>query len=574
MSTCIKCRSEFRVFSFPCEVHKSLCNRCIMCMICQGKMKIFQEKGLLTIQCKCKSTLEVDYNIFFETPPTKVSDRDAQENDLYCSTCAASLTIEMLVDHKNHLLYSKKLLREKIFNQKNLLKNKTFQEIRAVISDKKEKCLFDLNAEKKIMLQLIDQAMQKLIQLKFKVEVVVQEKLKQLNSTLSIHEKMIQFYLTSLNNFTENSNFEDLIFLNKQNEFKSITFKSCSQSTKNTIKKFISFIDNKINDFQDEELICISYKKRPKFNFNPKPLLKTFKRCMTVPVEPKGVLKCTHILNSHSDCIYHIIQLVDDRLASCSSDKKIIIWNSTTYKPDFILKGHKERVNCLTQTDPGTLVSCSADYTIKLWDLVERKLKSTLTGHGANISSVISLPENKIASSSWDSTIKIWDLSDLKEKFTLQAKANSIGSLVYINNNKLCSNIYKSIVIWNLQTKKQEGTLQGHEKCINVIFQLHNHNRIASGGDDKTIRVWDLIAKKCLYILSGHEEPIYCLTESPEGKLVSGSQDKTIRVWNTETKTLESTFVAHSYTVRAVLFLRDKRLCTGSWDASIKIWEK
>ena len=60
-----------------------------------------------------------------------------------------------------------------------------------------------------------------------------------------------------------------------------------------------------------------------------------------------------------------------------------------------------------------------------------------------------------------------------------------------------------------------------------------NGERLASGGEDKTISVWDAVGGKLLGTLKGHTSPVFSVAWSPDGKrLASCSGDKTVKVWN------------------------------------------
>ncbi|RXW13609.1 hypothetical protein EST38_g12249 [Candolleomyces aberdarensis] len=56
---------------------------------------------------------------------------------------------------------------------------------------------------------------------------------------------------------------------------------------------------------------------------------------------------------------------------------------------------------------------------------------------------------------------------------------------------------------------------------------------LATGAEDKIIRIWDIAKKRIRGIFDGHQQEIYALEFSLDGRLlVSGSGDKTARVWD------------------------------------------
>ena len=65
-----------------------------------------------------------------------------------------------------------------------------------------------------------------------------------------------------------------------------------------------------------------------------------------------------------------------------------------------------------------------------------------------------------------------------------------------------------------------------------VAFGL-NGKRLASGGEDKTVRVWDATTGLEVLALRGHTDRCGCVAFSPDGwRLASASSDRTIRIWD------------------------------------------
>ncbi|MBN3909649.1 MAG: protein kinase [Nostoc sp. NMS1] len=121
-------------------------------------------------------------------------------------------------------------------------------------------------------------------------------------------------------------------------------------------------------------------------------------------------------------------------------------------------------------------------------------------------------------------------------------------------------------------------TLTGHSgrlSSVNSLAISPDDYTLASGSDDKNIKLWDLNTKKVLANLSGHSQAVKSVTFSPDGQiLATASDDKTIKLWQVETLQEISTLLGHSHAVKSVAFSPDGQiLASGSWDKTIKLWD-
>ncbi|MDZ8257189.1 serine/threonine-protein kinase [Nostoc sp. ChiQUE01b] len=121
-------------------------------------------------------------------------------------------------------------------------------------------------------------------------------------------------------------------------------------------------------------------------------------------------------------------------------------------------------------------------------------------------------------------------------------------------------------------------TLSGHSgvlSSVNTIAISPDGYTLASGSDDKNIKLWDLNNKKVLASLSGHSQAVKSVTFSPDGQiLATASDDKTIKLWEIETLKEICTLLGHSHAVKSVAFSPDGQiLASGSWDKTVKLWD-
>ena len=116
--------------------------------------------------------------------------------------------------------------------------------------------------------------------------------------------------------------------------------------------------------------------------------------------------------------------------------------------------------------------------------------------------------------------------------------------------------------------------LRGHDGRALTVAYAPDDATIASGSDDRTIRIWDAHDGRQLAVLEGHQHDVWSVVFSPSGdRVASGSWDKTVRLWDLasgrQTASLDAGAIVYS-----IAFSPDgRRLAAGTYANMVRIWE-
>ncbi|MEA5566844.1 serine/threonine-protein kinase [Anabaena sp. UHCC 0399] len=133
----------------------------------------------------------------------------------------------------------------------------------------------------------------------------------------------------------------------------------------------------------------------------------------------------------------------------------------------------------------------------------------------------------------------------------------------------------KMIKLWDLETKTVINSLSGHSQGVTSVAFSPNGQVLATASDDKTVKLWHIPTSTEIYTLVGHSHAVKSVAFSPDGQiLASGSWDKQIRLWDVETGAEIFSLQGHQLQVSAVAFSPDGQLlASASFDRTIRLWQ-
>ena len=160
----------------------------------------------------------------------------------------------------------------------------------------------------------------------------------------------------------------------------------------------------------------------------------------------------------------------------------------------------------------------------------------------------------------------------------------AIGSVAISPNGEILASGSddKTIKLWNLKTGEEIVTLAGHSRFVKSVAFSSDGAILASASDDRTIKLWNVATGEEIRTLSGHSHAVKSVAFSPQGSggfgnpplLASGSWDKTVKLWDTNTGEIICTLTGHQLQITSIAFSLDgKLLASGSFDRTVRLWD-
>lgn len=272
--------------------------------------------------------------------------------------------------------------------------------------------------------------------------------------------------------------------------------------------------------------------------------------------------------------------------------------------PRGILDGHTAIVLSLDASPCGRyLATAGKDKTMRIWNVPARTCVALAMGHTEAVGSVAL--SNKIGcydvggksaengagafavTASKDRTLKVWPLpgsavlDKCDEELTLQARLSirahekDINIVSVAPNDSLIAtgSQDKTVKLWRSSDLALHGTLKGHKRGV-WDCQFSQHDRVlATGSGDRTVKLWSIADCSCVRTFQGHMSSVLRVRFLGTGlQLLSSGSDGLIKLWTIRTNECESTIDAHDDKIWALDLSRAGTLFSGGADSKVAVW--
>ena len=245
---------------------------------------------------------------------------------------------------------------------------------------------------------------------------------------------------------------------------------------------------------------------------------------------PSNDYHCDKVIERHNDDIYLICELDDGTIVSCS-------WKSIMIGDYTIKNAHDDCIWKVITLPNNRIASCSFDNTIKIWKSnkpYSNKPIIVLKGHSDWVHSLLYIKERDIMiSGSKDKRLCLWNMSTYQcEKVIEGVGCYSTNALYQIDKDRVIVGGQNSFSIVNIDKYVIEKTIEDESLgSVYCFLKLRDNKTILCGCDNGIFCFYEMKRNECRRTKSNHKDHITDLLLIDDSTFLSSPIGRTIKVW-------------------------------------------
>ena len=185
------------------------------------------------------------------------------------------------------------------------------------------------------------------------------------------------------------------------------------------------------------------------------------------------------------------------------------------------------------------LLACSQEG-LKIFSWPDLKLQKTVEASFVNLHCLEFSPDGKLlavggGNPAEKGVVEVFSWPACVSRMKLTEHGDSVISLVWQGNKNLVSaSLDRSLILWDITSKKTRRTFQGHSRGVRAACILKS-GELVTGGQDQSVRVWNVESGELIRSLNQHSKPLHsiavCPVVGPRQMVATAAGDRTIRFW-------------------------------------------